>query len=216
MELPDGEPEFAPWVNRTVDEVLDALGRPRLLAVDGRSGSGKTTLVARIAACVPGSAVVHTDDVAWYHDFFDWAELMAEGVLRPLREGRAVDFRPPAWDARGREGAIRVAAGAPLVIAEGVGIGRRDLTDLFDARLWVQTDRALATSRGIGRDGGDTAFWEEWEARERPFLAADRPWERADLVVSGAGALGHDAHHELLEIRCCIPDPPPLVRRLER
>jgi hypothetical protein len=50
----------------------------------------------------------------------------------------------------------------------------------------VQTDRALATERGLFRDGGDTAFWDEWEARERPFLAAERPWERADLVLSGA------------------------------
>lgn len=213
MLLPDGEPAFGPLASCTVDEVLDALGRPRLLAVDGRSGSGKTTLAELVAAAVPGSAVVHTDDVAWYHDFFDWAELMADGVLRPLREGRPVDFRPPAWDARAREGAITVLAGAPLVIVEGVGIGRRELADLFDALVWVQTDRALATERGIARDR-DPVFWAEWEARERPFLAADRPWDRADLVVSGAG--GHDASHELVEVSRRVPDLPPLVRRLER
>ncbi len=186
VELPDGEPGFGPWSTRSVDEVLDRLGRPRVLALDGRSGSGKSTIAARIVAAVPGSAVVHTDDVAWYHDFFDWSELMAGGVLRPLRSGAAVRFRPPEWDARGREGAIVVDAGCPLVIVEGVGIGRRDLAGFFDALLWVQTDRALATERGLLRDGGDIAFWNEWEARERPFLAAERPWERADLVLSGA------------------------------
>jgi energy-coupling factor transporter ATP-binding protein EcfA2 len=186
VELPDGEPEFGPWTARSADDVLDRLGRPRLLAVDGRSGSGKSTLAARIAAAVPGAAVVHTDDVAWYHDFFDWAELMAAGVLRPLRGGAAVHFRPPEWDARARPGAIAVPAGCPLVIVEGVGIGRRDLAAFFDAVAWVQTDRALATERGLLRDGGDTAFWAEWEARERPFLAAERPWERAGLVLSGA------------------------------
>ena len=57
---------------------------------------------------------------------------------------------------------------------------------------WVQTDRALAWARGLARDGGDSAqeaFWHEWEAEEQPFLAADRPWERADVVVDGrAGA----------------------------
>lgn len=184
MDLPDGEPEFGEWRARSVDDVLDALRRPRLLAVDGRSGSGKTSLVARIAAGVPGSAVVHTDDVAWYHDFFDWTDLMADGILRPLRQGVGVEFRPPAWDERGREGAITVPAGAPLVIVEGVGIGRRVLGELFDALFWVQTDRALAMARGIERDR-DPVFWAEWEARERPFLAADRPWERADVVLAG-------------------------------
>jgi hypothetical protein len=188
VELPDGEPDCGPWRTCSVDEVLDRLGRPRLLAVDGRSGSGKTTLVARIVAAVPGAAVVHTDDVAWYHDFFDWAGLMSRGVLQPLREGGAVHFRPPEWDTRGRDGAITVPAGCPLVIVEGVGIGRRDLAPYFDALLWVQTDRTLATERGLLRDGGDTAFWDEWEARERPFLAAELPWERADLVLSGAAS----------------------------
>jgi hypothetical protein len=144
--------------------------------------------VARIVAAVPGAAVVHTDDIAWYHDFFDWSELMTRGVLRPLRKGGAVHFRPPEWDAHGRDGAITVAAGCPLVVVEGVGIGRRDLAGFFDALLWVQTDRALATERGLLRDGGDTAFWDEWEARERPFLAVERPWDRADLVLSGAAA----------------------------
>jgi hypothetical protein len=81
-----------------------------------------------------------------------------------------------------------VAARCPLVVVEGVGIGRRDLAGFFDALLWVQTDRVLATERGILRDGGDTAFWDEWEARERPFLADERPWDRADLVLSGAAA----------------------------
>jgi hypothetical protein len=40
-------------------------------AVDGRSSSGKTTLAARVQAAVAGSAVVHTDDIAWWHSRFD-------------------------------------------------------------------------------------------------------------------------------------------------
>lgn len=36
-----------------------------------------------------------------------------------------------------------------------------------------------------------TAFWESWDAAETPFLADDRPWDRADLVVDGeAGLVG--------------------------
>jgi ABC-type dipeptide/oligopeptide/nickel transport system ATPase subunit len=65
VELPDGEPPFGPWQVRPIDDLLDDLGRPALLAVDGRSGSGKTTVTRRIVDRVAGAVVVHTDDIAW-------------------------------------------------------------------------------------------------------------------------------------------------------
>jgi len=194
-----------------VTELYAALGRPRVLAVDGRSGSGKSTLVDRLGATVPGAAVVHTDDVAWHHDFFDWAGLLLDGVLWPWRAGHDVAYRPPAWDARGRPGAITVPSGAPLLVVEGVGAGRRAFAPYLDALVWVQTDRAVATRRGLERDGGDVAFWDEWEARERPFLAADRPWDRAALVVNG-----QDVRNELVEVGRGVPGLPAELRRLER
>ncbi len=211
MDLPDGEPDCGPWRLAPIADLVPALGRPRVLAVDGRSGSGKTTLVERVVATVPGAAVVHTDDVAWYHDFFDWADLLADGVLEPWRSGAAVAYRPPAWEARGRRGAITVPAEAPLLVVEGVGAGRRALAPFLDALVWVQTDRSVATVRGLARDGGDVAFWDEWAAHERPFLAADRPWERADLVVSG-----QDVRHDLVEVGCGVPDLPAQLRGLQR
>ena len=75
-------------------------------------------------------------------------------MLEPVRAGEAVAYRPPAWDARDRPGAVTVPAGLTLLVVEGVGSSRR----------------ALAHS---------------WMAEELPFLAADRPWERAGLVVAG-------------------------------
>jgi hypothetical protein len=208
VDLPDGEPWFGPWTVRRIDgllhEILGAPGprsAPLLVAVDGRSGGGKTTVTGQIVGRVPGAAVVHTDDIAWYHAMFDWSALMIDGVLAPLRRGEAIAYRPPPWDARARPGAVTVPAGCPLVVVEGVGIGRRDLAGFFDALVWVQTDRAVAWSRGLARDGGSAeqeAFWHEWEAEERPFLAAERPWERADVVVDGAPDVPHDPATELV------------------
>jgi len=211
VDLPDGEPDCGPWRAVAVADLYAALGRPRVLAVDGRSGSGKSTLVARLAATVPDTAVVHTDDVAWHHDFFDWADLLLDGVLVPWRAGRDVAYRPPPWEVRSRPGAITVPSGAPLLVVEGVGAGRRAFAPYLDALVWVQTDRAVATRRGLERDGGDVAFWDEWEARERPFLAADRPWARADLVVNG-----QDVRNELVEVGRGVPGLPAELRRLER
>jgi len=211
VELPDGEPDCGPWRPIALADLYPTVGRPRVLAVDGRSGSGKSTLVARLVATVPGAVVVHTDDVAWYHDFFDWADLLVDGVLKPWRAGRDVAYRPPAWEARGRAGAITVSAEAPLLVVEGVGAGRRAFGPYVDAVIWVQTDRTVAARRGLERDDGDVAFWDEWEARERPFFAADRPWERADLVVSG-----QDVRHELVEVGGGLPDLPTQLRRFQR
>ena len=199
MRLYAGEPAAGPWRVVPVGEVLGLLGGPRVLAVDGRSGGGKTTVAARLAATVPGSTIVHTDDVAWYHDFFDWADLMHDGILAPLRRGEPVAYRPPAWDERGREGAITVPAASPLVVVEGVGIGRRELAPHVDALLWVQADEDEARRRGLARDGADEAdFWAEWQAAEDPFQAEQRPWERAGLIVAGCPDLPHDPLHELV------------------
>lgn len=191
-----GEPLVPAWFRQPwadlAGELMRTAGevgpRPVVLAVDGRSGSGKSTTAARLAAAVPGAVIVHTDDVAWWESFFDWDGLLAAGVLLPARRGDAVRFRPPAWDRRGRDGAIEVPAGTPLVVVEGVGASRRSLTTLVDVSVWVQADRDEARRRGIERDGGTpeaVAFWDEWMAQEEPFLAVDRPWERATAILCG-------------------------------
>jgi hypothetical protein len=203
------EPPAGPWrveplahVARTLLGAPDpSRGRPRIVAVDGRSGGGKTTFAIRLAAEVPASAVVHTDDVAWHHARFDWAALLVAGVLDPVRRGESVAFRPPAWEARSRPGAVEVEGGLDLVIVEGVGAGRAQTATLMDAIVWVQSDAAAARERGIERDGGDEAarrHWDEWASEEDPFLARDRPWERAGVVVAGTPVLPHDPETEVV------------------
>jgi pantothenate kinase len=192
------EPSAAPWRVRPIAEVAAELvavadgARPAVVGVDGRSAGGKSTVATRLAAALPGAAVVHTDDVAWYESFFGWDDLLARHVLHPARDGRAVCWRPPAWDARGRSGAIEVAAGVPVLLVEGVGATRRSLAPMLDAAIWVQSDLRLARARGIARDLAqrpDRAeaeeFWDRWDAQEVRFLAEDRPWDRADLVLCG-------------------------------
>ncbi|MDP9418495.1 MAG: hypothetical protein M3P48_11870 [Actinomycetota bacterium] len=214
--FPD-EPPASGWRVRRIADVLATLPREPpdtaipVLAVDGRSGGGKTTVAQRLAAHVPGAAVVHTDDVAWHHSFFGWTDLLRAGVLEPARRGAVpVAFRPPAWEARGRQGAVCVPAACRLLIVEGVGAGRRELSDRTDALIWVQSDATEARRRAIARDGGDAAaatFWDEWEAEEVPFLAHQRPWDRADLVVAGTPDLPHDPDTEL------VVAPPPRADR---
>lgn len=175
-----------------------------VVAVDGRGGSGKTELAHRLAGLL-GGAVVHSDDVAWWHSRFGWDDVMIEHVLEPVRAGRPVRFRPPGWEPRGRTGWIEVPAGVRPVFIEGVGVSRRSLFPLVDTAIWVQSDHETARIRGLARDArerpGDDAGalarnWDEWEEEEIPFLAADRPWERAHVIVGST--LPHDPATEVV------------------
>jgi hypothetical protein len=209
MNLPPEEPAAGPWRVEPLAAVVATLGgqepasagRPLIVAVDGRSSSGKTTLSRHIAETVPGASVVHTDDIAWWHAAFDWAELLAAGVLEPVRAGRPVAYRPPAWDARDRPGAVTVPGGVRLLVVEGVGSSRRALAHLLDASLWVQSDLAETDRRNAVRvQAGEIspADFASWMAEESRFLAADRPWERAGLIVAGTPSLPHDPATELV------------------
>jgi uridine kinase len=209
MRFADGEPALGPWRVERLAAFVDRLraaagtpaGRPAVVAVDGRGSSGKTSLCARIAARVDGAVVVHTDDIAWRHAAFDWAGLLAEGVLEPLRAGRSVTYRPPKWDEHARPGAIRVPAVAPLVLVEGVGAGRRAFAPLLDAVVYVQSDIDEIDRRNAVRvAAGETtpADFASWMAEEMPFVVAERAWERAYAVVCGTPEVPYDRETEVV------------------
>ncbi|MDG4821703.1 hypothetical protein O7635_07535 [Asanoa sp. WMMD1127] len=217
MELGPGEPAAGPWRVEPLSAFAQSLvnlagtpvGRPRLIAVDGRGGSGKTALAERLARELPPAAVVHSDDVAWAHSRFGWADLMIAGILEPLRAGRSVHYRPPGWDKERRPGHIEVSAKMSTVLIEGVGVGRRILAPLVDAAVWVQSDFAEAKQRGMSRDMAELhrdpdealRLWDEWEAEEVPFLADDQPWQRAHVIVGTASSLPHDPRSEVVVSR---------------
>ncbi len=197
MELEPGEPAAGPWEVVPLEELVRRLrtaagapaGRPTVVAVDGRGGSGKSTLGERLRLAVPRSAVVHTDDLAWHHAFFDWAGLLATHVLEPLRQGLAVDHRPLAWVERDRPGSIVVPAGLDAVWVEGTGVLRRELAPLLDASVYVQADRREAARRLLVRDGDapeQLQLIADWDREEHPFLLREQPWRHATLVVAGS------------------------------
>ena len=186
IQLQPEEPAVTQWrVSGSDDFVAHLLsligvpeGRPAIIAIDGRGGSGKTTLTAALTAAVPGAQAFHLDDLIW------------NGCL---------DLVPDKWREHGREGSIRIPTGSPLVVVEGTGAGLRAVGSLIDAHVWVQTGDDVAERRGISRDieegvNGDAEesvrFWHWWMAGERTFFTKDRPWERADVIVSGDAPAG--------------------------
>jgi hypothetical protein len=146
---------------------------------------------------------VHTDDIAWWHSRFGWADLLIGGILDPVRAGRPVSYRPPRWDERQRPGAIEVPPRCPLLIIEGVGAARRETAQLTDAAIWVQADERETERRNlarVGQPGGSRTVrhMREWMAEEIPFLAGERPWEHAALIACGTPQVPFDPATELV------------------
>jgi hypothetical protein len=233
LQLTREEPEAGPWRAEPLTALVQAVtqrgpgtivsGRPVIVAIDGRSNNGKTALAARIAQAVPGSVVIHTDSIAWAHSRFGWAGLLIDGILVPVHRGEAVTYRPPRWVEHGREGSLDVPAGCPLLIIEGDGAGRREVAHLIDALIWVQADEREAERRGLAReqdpdaldmtnkDPGGVPFDNAgWMAEEIPFNAAQRTWERADVIVCGTPQIPHDPSTEI------VVAPPPPAGRVRR
>jgi hypothetical protein len=221
LQLALEEPEARPWRVESLSTVLEALthgvsgktvaGRPVVVAVDGRSNSGKTTLAARLVRTVPRAVVIHTDDIAWEHSRFGWADLLTDGILVPVHQGRAVSYRPPRWVEYGREGSIEVPADCPLLVVEGDGAGQREVAHLIDVLIWVQSDEREAEQRRLARDrkpdaidmsnfplDGKPLDHGGWMAEEIPFNTAQRTWERAEIVVCGTPEIPYDPVTEIV------------------
>ena len=191
-----------PWVQTFAHLAQDirTLETPTVIAVDGRSASGKTTFANRLSSTL-NAPLVHSDDVAWHHSFFDWWPLMIEQIITPFQAGLAIDWRPEAWTEKGREGSITVPKSSILIL-EGVSVTRREMSEHLDLPIWVETDPKVAEARGLERDGPDGRdFWFEWQAAEDPFLEADKPWDRARIIIDGAPSLEHDPETQCVVIK---------------
>ncbi|MEM6431048.1 MAG: hypothetical protein AAF708_17560, partial [Deinococcota bacterium] len=78
MNLYSEELNFAPWKHIALHNfVADLITEHSeadvfVIAIDGRSGGGKSTMASILAGFLTDARVIHTDDIAWHHSFFDW------------------------------------------------------------------------------------------------------------------------------------------------
>lgn len=156
------------------------------VGVDGPGGAGKSTLAARLVEAAPGAVLVAVDDFSgpgvaeW-----DW-DRMHEQVVAPLLAGRVARYEVRRWD--GTEvGLWRTVQPGRLVVVEGVSSTRDEADVPWALRIWVHTPEQVRLARVLGRDGEAmrSRWLEEWIPSEQAYIAAQRPDQRADLVVSG-------------------------------
>lgn len=158
----------------------------RWIGVDGFGAAGKSTLAQRIAAELPQAQVIEVDDFG-RAGVRGWdRELFCRQVLVPLLAGRPASYQ--RWDLMADAGLdwVEVPSGAPVVI-EGVSSTDDRVPVPWDLRLWVAAPAAVRRRRIKARDS-DPVLLERWSAdwlpSEQSYAAAQRPWLRADLIVT--------------------------------
>ena len=169
--------------------------RPRVLvALDGRCAAGKTTLAGHLSARY-GWGVVHMD-----HFFLRPEqqtperyrtpgenvdhERFLEQVLRPLRAGEQVEYRPYDCHTRDFGAPVRVDPG-PVVLVEGSYSCHRALWDYYDLRVFLTVPPEEQLSRIGVRNGADqlAAFRERWIPLEEGYFTAERLDRRCQMTL---------------------------------
>jgi len=185
-------------------KMLQHQGVCLLVAIDGPGGAGKSTLAQLLKEQLKTLgwivAVVKHDDfylpsrqrenqqVGVIGRDFDW-ERLRDQVLTPIREGRSAHYQRYDWETDVLAEWHTISA-SDVVLVEGVYTMRRELTDLYDLKIWVECPRAIRLARGIARDGQKSrTIWEQdWMPKEDDYVKTHLPHERADLSINGAGS----------------------------
>ena len=171
---------------RALSRRIDGLLRdhPRVIvAVDGGSAAGKTTLAARLRERY-GCNVLHMDHfflrpeqrtaerLARPGGHADVERFQAE-VLRPLRAGLALSYRPYDCGRQALGPPITVTP-RPVNIVEGVYSCHPLLWDTYDLRVFLCVDPEAQRRRILTRDGPVKArrFRDEWIPMETAYFAA--------------------------------------------
>lgn len=184
-----------------IGDVTPPAGRPLLVAIDGGGGAGKSTFARELAAALHQATVVEGDDFyrvideaerrelsadAGYRRYFDWERLRDE-VLVPLRNGKTARYRRFDWEAaepRGLTTEVLEVKPRGVVIIEGVYCNRRELAELYDVSVFVDTPETTRYRRLVARGENDVGWIDRWMAADRSYYD-HHPTGHVNLVVSG-------------------------------
>jgi uridine kinase len=168
-----------------------------VIAIDGYGGAGKSTLADHLGAVlrVEGRQVdlVHTDDFASADNPLNWWPRLIDQVLRPLRDGVAARYQRYDWELERMAEWHPIEPGG-LILLEGVSSSRKAFRPYLSLSVWIETPADERLRRGLERDGEQALDqWHGWMADEVAWGNAEKPWDRADIVISGVSGEGLSA-----------------------
>lgn len=139
-----------------------------IVGIAGGTGSGKTTLAEKILAAFPDQAILICQDF-YYKDLshlpaeqrskinFDHPDSLDFSLLHEhltaLKQGVAIDIPQYSFLSHSRKAHPLHTKSAPLIIVEGILIfAVPEMRDLFDLKIFVDTDDDVRLLRRIERD----------------------------------------------------------------
>lgn len=173
---------------------------PYLVGIDGPGGSGKSFLALLLVQNL-NAGLVQGDD--FYRDidenerwnltpeqgasrYFDWERLKSE-VLIPGASGLGITYNVFDWEKRrGFLDAPITVKASTILIVEGVYTCRPELSDLFDLKVFVDTDKQTRLTRMLARGHGNEQWIPKWEDAQDFYFDNIFEWDRIDYVVPGA------------------------------
>jgi uridine kinase len=184
---------------------------PVFIGVAGGSGSGKTTVAEAIVARIGSDRIASLQHDSYYRDLSGWSlearqrhnfdhphalesELLA-AHLKMLRAGRAVEVPTYDFTRHVRTSRTRRVEARRVVLVEGILIfSDPALRELFDIKIFVDTDPDLRVIRRLRRDlteRGRTldSVVSQYLQTVRPmhleFVEPSKRW--ADLIIPEGG-----------------------------
>lgn len=141
---------------------------PFVIGVAGGTGSGKTTLATKLQKAIAGDALILSHDfyycsntgipfeervkLNYDHPNAFETELMIEDIKK-LKSGQAIDHPQYSFVTHTRQCDTVHMEPARVIIVEGILIfENRDLLDLMDIKVFVDTDADIRLIRRISRD----------------------------------------------------------------
>ena len=128
---------------------------PAIIAIDGVAGSGKTTLALKLAHDLPGSNVVHMDDLydGWNNPLSQklTARVISQ-LLEPLSKKLPVTYQIFDWKLN-RFTEFKTIPQSKYLVLEGVGAAQREFRPYINKIIWIECDPNLGFNRVIARDG---------------------------------------------------------------
>ncbi len=143
--------------------------RSIVIAVAGGTGSGKTTVAREILARVGAEHIAYIPHDAYYRDLshlpyalrtqvnFDHPDSLETGLmvehLKRLKAGEPVDIPVYDFTTHTRTARTQRIGPAPVILVEGILVfAEPALRELFDVKLYVDTDADLRFIRRLQRD----------------------------------------------------------------
>lgn len=170
-----------------------------IIGIDGCGGSGKSTFTNKLKEERSNVTVVHMDDfylpssqIINTHpkkkpigSDFDWKRLLSQ-VIEPLSQNKEGKYQRYDWELDNLAEWHTVPIGG-IVIIEGVYSIRKELSNKYDLKIWVDCPRKIRLLRGLERDGEEARdMWENnWMISEDIYVEEHKPFERADIIVNG-------------------------------